>query len=106
EFVDDFPDRAAMTTAWNTGWHALDAALASFTDADLPRILTIRAEPHSLALALTRSLAHTAYHCGQIVQTARTLASRAGTPWKTLTIPRGGSAEFNRAKGSHPSPPP
>lgn len=105
EFVDDFADRAAMTAAWNAGWDALDRALAGCTDADLPRTLTIRAEPHSLALALTRSLAHTAYHCGQIVQTARILASRAGAPWKTLTIPRGGSAEFNHARGFHPSPP-
>jgi Protein of unknown function (DUF1572) len=99
EFVDDFADREAMTGAWNAGWEALDTALASLTDDDLHRVLTIRGEPHSLALALARSLAHTAYHCGQIVQTARILASRAGTPWKTLTIPRGGSDAFNRSKG-------
>jgi hypothetical protein len=102
EFVDDFADRAAMTAAWNAGWDGLDRALASFTDADLPRTLTIRGEPQSLALALARSLAHTACHCGQIVQTARILASRAGAPWKTLTIPRGASAAFNRSKGFAP----
>jgi uncharacterized damage-inducible protein DinB len=99
EFVDDFADREAMMGAWNAGWEALDAALASLTDDDLHRVLTIRGEPHSLALALARSLAHTAYHCGQIVQAARVLASRAGAPWKTLTIPRGGSAAFNTSKG-------
>lgn len=99
EFVDDFTDRGAMAAAWNAGRDALDRVLADCTDADLSRTLTIRGEPHSLALALSRSLAHTAYHCGQIVQAARILASRAGTPWKTLTIPRGGSAEFNRSKG-------
>ncbi len=99
EFVDDFPDRAAMMAAWNAGWAALDRAFVECTDADLSRTLTIRGEPHSLALALARSLGHTAYHCGQIVQTARILASRAGAPWKTLTIPKGGSAEFNRSKG-------
>ncbi len=99
EFVDDFADREAMTAAWNAGWEALDGALASLSDADLARVLTIRGEPHSLTLALARSLAHTAYHCGQIVQAARILASRAGAPWKTLTIPRGGSAAFNRSKG-------
>jgi hypothetical protein len=104
EFVDDFQDRAALDAAWANGWSVLDAALASFTDADLSRTITVRAEPHSLALALTRSLSHTAYHAGQIVQTARVLASRAGLPWKTLTIPRGGSAEFNRMKGLDPSP--
>jgi hypothetical protein len=53
----------------------------------------------------TRSLSHTSYHCGQIVQTARVLASRAGLQWKTLTAPRGGSAAFNKAKGFDPSQP-
>lgn len=77
----------------------IEAALGSFTDADLPRTLLIRTEPHTLALALASSCTHAAYHAGQIVQTARVLASRTGTPWKTLTIPRGGSAAFNAAKG-------
>lgn len=105
EFVDDFPDRAALDAAWKAGWDALDRALASFTDADLERTLAIRAEPHSLALALARSLAHTAYHCGQIVQAARVLASRAGAPWRTLTVPRGGSDAHNRAMGFDPAAP-
>jgi hypothetical protein len=103
EFIDDFADRAALEQAWANGWAVLDAALASFTDADLGRTLTIRGEPHTLALALTRSLSHTAYHCGQIVQSARVLASREGLPWKTLTVPRGGSADFNLKKGFDPS---
>lgn len=99
EFIDDFKDREALTRFWVAGWAALDSALAGFTDADLATSVAIRGEPHTLALALSRSLAHTAYHCGQIVQTSRALASRAGIPWKTLTIPRGGSEAFNRAKG-------
>jgi uncharacterized damage-inducible protein DinB len=107
EFIDDFPDRAALDAAWNSGWQALENTLATLTDADLPRTLTIRAEPHTLMLALTRSVTHTAYHCGQIVQAARILASRAGTDWKTLTIARGRSAEFNRKMGfDAPNKPP
>lgn len=102
EFVDDFADRAAMMAAWGAGWAVLEASLASFTDADLARTLTIRGEPHTLALALARSLSHTAYHCGQIVQTARVLASRSGTAWETLTVPRGGSVAFNRKMGFDP----
>jgi hypothetical protein len=100
EFIDDFgagPEgRAALERWWGEGWGTLEAALASCSDADLARTLLIRAEPHTLALALSRSLAHTAYHTGQIVQTCRTLASRAGAEWRTLTVPRGGSAEHNR----------
>jgi hypothetical protein len=108
EFVDDFEGHAALMAWWNTGWDTLAAQLSSLTDADLSRTLTIRDEPHTLMLALTRSLAHTSYHVGQIVQTARVLASRSGTNWQTLTIPRGGSEAFNRAKlsqAAQPAPP-
>jgi Protein of unknown function (DUF1572) len=54
----------------------------------------IRGEPHSVPLALERSLGHTCYHVGQIVQVARI---HAGEKWNTLTIPRGGSEQFNNA---------
>jgi hypothetical protein len=30
------------------------------------------------------------------------LASRTGTEWKTLTVPRGGTKEFNRGMGYEP----
>ena len=88
EFVDDFADRPAMQAFWDRGWGVLQSALAGCADADLERRLLIRGEPHTLALALARSLAHTAYHCGQIVQTARVLASRRNLAWTTLTLPR------------------
>jgi uncharacterized damage-inducible protein DinB len=99
EFVDDFADRAAMEAAWRTGWDIVERVLATVSDADLPRTLTIRGEPHTLALALARSLSHTSYHCGQIVLISRVLASRAGVAWATLTVPRGGSREFNEGMG-------
>ena len=44
-------------------------------------------------VALERSLGHTCYHIGQIVQVARI---HAGEQWKTLTIPRGESKQFNK----------
>ena len=109
EFIDDFANdhtgREQLTQAWEAGWSVLEAQLATFTDPDLARTLTIRGEPHTLALALARSLSHTAYHCGQIVQISRVLASRAGTEWKTLTVPRGGTKEFNRGMGYTPPSP-
>ena len=58
-----------------------------------PKTVAIRGEPHSIPLALHRSLAHTAYHCGQIILIARILA---GDNWNVITIPRGGSAAFNQ----------
>ena len=99
EFIDDFADRDALEAAWTTGWSVLEHVLTTLTDEDLHRELRIRGEPHTLALALARSLSHTAYHVGQIVQTARALAEHEGLPWKTLTVPRGGSAEHNRSIG-------
>lgn len=99
EFIDDFPDRAALMDTWNKGWAALDSQLASLTDADLDKTLPIRGEPHTLALALARSVSHTAYHTGQIVQISRILASRSGTNWKTLTVPRGQTEQFNAKMG-------
>jgi len=101
EFIDDFPSRESLMTTWTTGWSALDTSLASFTDADLPRTLTIRGEPHTLILALTRSLSHTSYHCGQIVTTSRVMCKDR---WQTITIPRGQSRQFNASKGFTPHP--
>lgn len=107
EFVDDFASRDELMAQWAAGWAALDGVLASVSDAELSREVLIRREPHTLALALTRSLAHASYHAGQIVQTARVLVSRAGRPWTTLTIPRGGSGAFNQAMGLlRPTAPP
>lgn len=103
EFVDGFAadasGREALEAQWRAGWGVLEGALGSFADADLARTVRIRGEAHTLALALTRSLSHVAYHGGQIVQLARTLAGRHGLAWSTLTVARGGSKEFNAGMG-------
>lgn len=92
EFVDTFVDRNELLQHWEAGWRPLFAALSSLTSADVVRTIAIRGEPHSIPLAASRSLAHTAYHIGQIVMVARILT---GDDWKTLTIPRGESQQFN-----------
>ncbi len=94
EFVDSFRTRAEVLEDWERGWAALFTALNSLTPDDLAKTVTIRGEPHPVPLALSRSLGHTCYHIGQIVQLAR---HHAGERWTTLTIPRGGSAQFNQA---------
>ena len=95
EFIDEFADRASLDAWWKAGWEAIEGVLVGVSDSDLPRTLLIRGEPHTLALALARSLAHTSYHCGQVVLLSRHAAAMDGAPWQTLTIPRGGSAAFN-----------
>ena len=94
EFIDTFAGRADLVQHWERGWDRLRTALRGLTPEDLERIVKIRGEPHSVPLALARSLGHTCYHIGQIVQVARI---HAGENWNTLTIPRGGSEQFNQA---------
>jgi hypothetical protein len=94
EFVDSFGSRAELLEAWERGWACLLTTLKSLKPADLDKTVQIRGEPHSVPLALERSLGHTCYHIGQIVQVARI---HAGEKWNVLTIPRGGSEQFNKA---------
>src|SRR5271166_5553588 len=88
EFVDSFGSRAELPDFWERGWACLLTTLRSLKSEDLAKIVMIRGEPHSVPLALERSLGHTCYHVGQIVQVARI---HTGEHWKTLTIHRGGS---------------
>jgi hypothetical protein len=93
EFVDVSISREELLAYWDSGWKRMFDTLAGLTTADLGKTVTIRGEPHLVPLAVQRSLAHCGYHVGQIVLIAR---MHAGDKWKTITIPRGGSAEFNK----------
>jgi len=92
EFVDTFTARDELLAYWESGWQRLFDSLESLTAGDLGKAVTIRGEPHTVPLAIQRSLAHCGYHVGQIVLIARILA---GDHWTTITIPRGASAGFN-----------
>jgi len=85
--------RSALMERWAAGWDALFGAFEHLVADDLGRIVTIRREPHTVLRAAQRSLAHVAYHTGQIVLLAK---RAAGSNWKTLSIPRGGSDAFAR----------
>lgn len=92
EFVDTFKSRDEVLETWEKGWACLFDTLKGLKANDLAKTVTIRGEPHSVSLALARSLGHACYHVGQIVQVSRI---HAGDTWDTLTIPRGGSQKFN-----------
>ena len=98
EFVDSFATRAEILEFWERGWACLLTTLKGLASEDLGQTVAIRGEPHSVPLALERSLGHTCYHIGQIVQLARI---HAASNWKTLTIPRGGSEQFNKQNWGH-----
>lgn len=85
--------RTAVTALWERGWTELFQALRPLTDSDLNRPVRIRGEELSVLQAINRQLTHYSYHVGQIVYLAK---HHAGSSWKTLSIPRGASADFNR----------
>lgn len=105
EFVDTFKSRDELIASWEAGWQCLFHALNTLTPDDVTKTVTIRGEPHSVPLAIQRSLAHCGYHVGQIILIARILAQEQ---WTTITIPRRASAEFNQqvwGKGHYQSAP-
>lgn len=93
EFVDDFTSREELMGFWERGWSCLTATLEALTVDDLAKTVTIRGEPHTVILAVHRQLDHYGYHVGQIVLIARVLAK---DKWIALSVPPGGSEEYNR----------
>jgi hypothetical protein len=93
EFLNDRRDRAALLAEWEDGWQRVFAAIDPLTDADLQEVVYIRQEPHSIYKAISRQVAHYAGHAYQILFIAKHLK---GADWKTLSVPRGQSEEFNR----------
>ncbi len=103
EFVDTFKTRDELIAAWDTAGNGSSIPCLPCPPTTLAKTVTIRGEPHSVPLAIQRSLAHCAYHVGQIMLTARILAN---DQWTTITIPRGASATSisSLGKGHYQSP--
>ena len=93
EFIDSYASRGEVLEDWNCGFACLFDSLGRLNATDFQTHVYIRGQQHSIPLAIQRSLAHTCYHVGQIVQIAR---HHAGDQWETLTIPRGKSEQFNQ----------
>jgi uncharacterized protein DUF1572 len=94
EFVDPPPTREALMKIWDEGWACVFQALEPLSEAEMARTVTIRGEPHSVMQAINRQIAHYASHIGQIILLAKHFQH---DKWKSLTVPRNRSAEFNRA---------
>jgi len=88
---------------WEQGWAQVFAATEALKPEDLMRTVTIRGEPHTVLQAINRQVAHYAHHVGQIVFLAKHFRS---AEWKSLSIPRGRSEEFNRKAISDRKPGP
>ena len=96
EFTDTFRDRSEIIAYWEGGWNTLFDTFASLRPEHLDWQVFIRGDPFYVPGALARSLAHTSYHCGQIVLTSRLMAK---DKWEVITIPRGQSKKFNLQMG-------
>jgi hypothetical protein len=68
-------------------------ALGPLSEIDLGRTVTIRGEKHSVMQAINRQVAHYPYHIGQIVMLAKHFRA---DQWRSLSVPKNKSAEFNR----------
>ncbi|MEO7538578.1 MAG: DUF1572 family protein [Pyrinomonadaceae bacterium] len=92
EMVDE-DCRESLTHYWENGWQTLFSAIEPLTADDLSRTVTIRGEPHTIVETINRQLTHYAYHIGQIVLLAKHFRSAR---WKTLSVPKNRSDEFNK----------
>jgi hypothetical protein len=91
--VDEKTTRAEVMQWWERGWQYVFDALEPLQPADVMRTVLIRGEPHTVVQAINRQLGHYAGHIGQIVFLAKHLKS---SDWKTLSVPRGQSEQFNQ----------
>ena len=93
EFESAAMSRTELMQLWDESWDVLFGELEKLSDADLSATVTVRRQPLRIDEALHRSLAHAAYHVGQIVFMAKAMR---GGGWRTLSIPKGKSEEYNQ----------
>ena len=94
EFIAfDNDSRESLMQFWETGWQTLFDAIEPISPTDFDKTVTIRGEPHTVVEAINRQLTHYPMHIGQLILLAKHFRS---AEWKTLSVPRNRSGEFNR----------
>lgn len=97
EFESIIRSKEELLSKWNDGWKCLFEALNSINEQNFDTDIYIRNQSHSIIEAINRQFAHYSYHIGQIVYIGRMIK---GNKWKSLTIPKGKSSDFNDEKFS------
>jgi hypothetical protein len=95
EFETNINNKQELLAYWKIGWQCLFDAIEPLTLTDLDKIIYIRNEGHTVLEAINRQLAHYPYHVGQIIYIAKILADN---DWKSLSIPKNKSQEYNLEK--------
>lgn len=93
EFEEPYDSKVSMLAAWDKGWTCLFEALESINTSNFNTKVKIRNQDHTIMEAVNRQLAHYSSHVGQIVFLGKMIK---GNSWKSLSIPKGGSAAFNK----------
>ena len=93
EFEDPYTTKKEMIEAWERAWLIVFNTLKSIDETNFNTKVKIRHEDHSVVEAINRQLGHYAYHTGQIVFIGKCIL---GKQWVNLSIPKGGSDEFNK----------
>lgn len=92
EFVNTFKTKQEVLDFWEKGWACLFHAMDQVNDENLNSTVYIRGEAHTVLDAIVRQVAHYPYHIGQIVSIAKMMKN---DEWKTLSIERNKSQQFN-----------
>jgi hypothetical protein len=95
EFEISVQDKATILQKWNEGWNCFFETFNQLRPEQLNGVVYIRNEGHTVIEAISRHLAHSAYHIGQIVFYAKQLKTGS---WKSLSIPKNKSADYNKDK--------
>lgn len=93
EFIAEGDTRESLMQFWEEGWQILFNELGALKAEDFVKTITIRQQPHTIFEAINRQLTHYAYHIGQIAFLAKHFRS---ADWKTLSVPKNKSTQFNR----------
>ncbi len=84
--------RSELLQLWDDGWNVLFNTLHSLSPVNLAQTVYIRTKPVTVIEAIHRQLTHYASHVGQIIFLGKHIK---GAAWKTLSISKGGSKQFN-----------
>jgi len=93
EFEERNVGRDELLEKWEGGWGVLFETLATLSDDDIHKTVTVRGVSLTVGEGLLRSLAHASYHVGQLTFIGKMLR---GPEWNYLTIPPGGSDAYNK----------
>ena len=94
EFEIHHYSKQQVIDCWEKGWKCFLDTLDTLTEDDLLKTIYIRKEALTVIDAINRQLAHYPYHIGQILFIGKIIK---GEKWKSLSIPKGNSQQYNQS---------